>query len=68
MVRIVKGDWNDSFLAELEDFINDKNQKDDQVDATSDAFNTLCKQIQLPTFAVPAWKWCFAGPKTDVRG
>lgn len=54
MVRIVKGDWNESFLAELEDFIGDKNQKDDQVDACSDAFNTLCKQIQLPTFAVPS--------------
>lgn len=54
MVRIVKGDWNEHFLAELEDFIGDKNQKDDQVDACSDAFNTLCKQIQLPTFAVPA--------------
>lgn len=52
-VTIVRGDWNEPFLAELEDFIGDRNQKDDQVDATSDAFNTLCKQIMLPTFGVP---------------
>lgn len=53
MVRVVRGEWNDVFFAELEDFIGDKKQKDDQVDATADAFNTLCKQIQLPTFALP---------------
>lgn len=53
MVRVVRADWNEAFFAELEDFIGDKNQKDDQVDATSDAFNTLCRQIQLPTFGVP---------------
>jgi predicted phage terminase large subunit-like protein len=52
-VTMVKGDWNEPFLAELEDFIGDRNQKDDQVDGTSDAFNTLCKQVVLPTFAVP---------------
>lgn len=63
MVKIVKGDWNESFLAELEDFIGDKNQKDDQVDACSDAFNTLCKQIQLPTFAVPSLEMSSPVPK-----
>jgi predicted phage terminase large subunit-like protein len=52
-VTMVKGDWNEPFLAELEDFIGDRNQKDDQVDGTSDAFNDLCKQVVLPTFAVP---------------
>lgn len=52
-VRLVRGEWNEAFLAELEDFIGDRKQKDDQVDATSDAFNTLSKQIQLPTFALP---------------
>lgn len=52
-VRLVRGDWNEEFLIELEDFIGDRNQKDDQVDATADAFNTLSRQIQLPTFAVP---------------
>lgn len=52
-VKIVRGDWNDDYLTELEYFIGSRNQKDDQVDATSDAFNTLSKQIQLPTFALP---------------
>jgi predicted phage terminase large subunit-like protein len=52
-VRVVRGDWNEVWLAELEDFVGDRNQKDDQVDGTADAFNTLSKQIQLPTFAVP---------------
>lgn len=52
-VKIVRGPWNDDYLTELEFFTGDRNQKDDQVDATSDAFNTLSKQIQLPTFAVP---------------
>lgn len=52
-VRMVRGDWNEEFLAELEQFIGDRNMKDDQVDATSDAFNELSKQIQLPTLAVP---------------
>lgn len=52
-VRIVRGDWNEDFLTELEHFIGDRNAKDDMVDSTSDAFNELSKQIQLPTFAVP---------------
>jgi predicted phage terminase large subunit-like protein len=52
-VKIVRGAWNDDFLTELEYFTGSRNQKDDQVDATSDAFNTLSKQLQLPTFAVP---------------
>lgn len=52
-VRLVRGDWNEAFLTELEYFEGDRNQKDDQVDATSDAFNTLSKQILLPTFTVP---------------
>lgn len=52
-VTMVRGDWNEAFLAELEDFIGSRNQKDDQVDATSDAFNELSKQVVLPTFAVP---------------
>jgi phage terminase large subunit-like protein len=59
----VRGDWNEDFFAELEDFIGDRKQKDDQVDATSDAFNTLCKQIQLPTFAVPMLEKASPVPK-----
>lgn len=41
-VKIVKGEWNDPYLSELESFDGvSKTKKDDQVDATSDAFNTL---------------------------
>lgn len=53
-VTMVRGDWNEAFLAELEDFVGSRNQKDDQVDATGDAFNTLCKQVLLPTFSIPS--------------
>lgn len=53
-VTVVKGDWNEPFFTELENFIpNNRNQKDDQVDATSDAFNTIAKSMQIPTFTLP---------------
>lgn len=53
-VHLVKGEWNESFISELENFIpNNRNQKDDQVDATSDAFNMIAKSIQIPTFVIP---------------
>lgn len=52
-VCLVRGDWNEPFLVELENFEGLRTQKDDQVDATSDAFNTLARQVTLPTFAVP---------------
>lgn len=38
-VKLVKGDWNEAFLHELTAFPNGKN--DDQVDASSGAFNKL---------------------------
>jgi predicted phage terminase large subunit-like protein len=54
-VIVVRGDWNEAWLAELECFEeNNRNQKDDQVDSTSDAFNTLAREVQLPTFALPS--------------
>ncbi len=52
-VRIVRGDWNEDFLTELENFTGGRNEKNDQVDACSDAFNTIAKSIQLPTFVIP---------------
>jgi predicted phage terminase large subunit-like protein len=52
-VRVVKGDWNEAFFLELEQFSGSRTEKNDQVDAVSDCFSTLAKQIQLPTFAVP---------------
>lgn len=62
-VRLVRGDWNEDFLAELEHFTGDRNQKDDQVDGTADAFNTLSKQVQLPTFSVPTLEMLSPIPK-----
>lgn len=57
-VKVVKAPWNDIFFAELEAFKGDKQSmrktKDDQVDACSDAFAMLARQITLPTFSVPA--------------
>lgn len=52
-VKLVRADWNEAYLVELEFFEGLRTQKDDQVDATSDAFNTLSRQILLPTFSLP---------------
>lgn len=42
IVRYVKGDWNDDFFSELEGFDGiSRTKKDDVVDSSSDAFNTL---------------------------
>jgi phage terminase large subunit-like protein len=49
----VKGPWNEAFLNELELFDATRNCKDDQVDAASDAFVTLARNIQMPTFVIP---------------
>ena len=54
-VRVVRGDWNDAFFNELEQFTGGRNELNDQADATSDAINTLCKQIQMPTFVLPTF-------------
>lgn len=52
-VKIVKGDWNEWYCNQLEDYTDDRKNSDDAVDATSDAFNTLCSTVQMPVFAVP---------------
>ena len=54
-LRLVKGDWNEDFLDELEAFDGSRNIKDDQVDAAADAFNTLSRQLQIPTFSIPSF-------------
>lgn len=54
-VEMVRGDWNEAFLTELEYFSGSKNEKNDQVDACADAFNTLAKQTSIPTFAIPTF-------------
>jgi len=52
-VKIVRGPWNDEFFNELESFTGGRSGHDDQVDATSDAFNMIAKSIQIPTFTIP---------------
>ena len=53
-IRVVRGDWNEEWLSELELFEGLKTQHDDMVDSTSDAFNTLSKQLLLPSFVLPS--------------
>ena len=55
-VKIVKGDWNKDFIEELQSFTGERStssRKDDQVDATSDAFLTLARQRKIPDFIIP---------------
>lgn len=40
-VKIVRGDWNDDFLNEIESFSGDGKTHDDQVDGATGAFNIL---------------------------
>lgn len=51
IVKILQGSWNDAFFLELEGFCGDGKGKDDQVDATSDAFNSL---NEVKTFQTPS--------------
>lgn len=54
LVRYVHGAWNDMYFSELEAFDGGRDKKDDQVDATSDAFITLAQKFQLPSnFSIP---------------
>jgi predicted phage terminase large subunit-like protein len=50
LIDYVEDHWNDDFFNELEIFDGSKNNKDDQVDATSDAFITLAQKIEIPDF------------------
>jgi len=43
-VKLVRGDWNDTFLRELENFDGSDKCKSDQVDAASGAFYLLTKK------------------------
>jgi len=45
LVKVVRGGWNDKWIAQLENFDPDrKRQHDDLVDATSDSYNLLNNQ------------------------
>ncbi len=58
-VKVVRGDWNEEFFCELERFSSDlkvqKMQKDDQLDATADAFTALAKNVTIPSFSLPSF-------------
>ena len=50
LVDYLEGSWNDTYFEELERFDGSRTVKDDQVDATSDAFITLAQKFQIPNF------------------
>lgn len=49
LVKILRGTWNDAYFQELESFCGDGKTKDDQVDATSDAFTILNEERNFKT-------------------
>ena len=54
LVSYIKADWNEEYLTELENFDGDRKKKDDQADATSDAFKHLARTAQFPqNFSLP---------------
>lgn len=52
-VNVVKGTWNEEYFNELEIFNGDDKTKDDQCDATADAFSILNRAIDLPVMIAP---------------
>jgi len=45
-VKLLRGKWNDAYLSELESFDGSGSGHDDQIDASSDAFNELALGIK----------------------
>ena len=54
-VKVIRGDWNEEFFQELETFEPNKrtSKKDDQADTVATAFNSIAKQMHMPSFALP---------------
>lgn len=52
-VKLVRGEWNRAWLDEVCYFTGERKNTDDQVDATSSAFNRLAKENNIPTIFVP---------------
>lgn len=52
-IKVVRGDWNEKFFQELEQFDGSRRNHDDMVDACSDAFIMLASTISIPTFSPP---------------
>jgi len=47
-VKILRAEWNEDYLSELENFTGEDNGgHDDQVDASSGAFNELCSDVSV---------------------
>lgn len=53
-VNVVKADWNKELFEELENFDGSRKNKDDIVDACSDAFFVLSQENRLPDFSLPS--------------
>lgn len=55
LIKVVKGDWNEMWYNELEDYIDgNRQQKDDMWDATGTAAKAIMRQMTLPTFVIPS--------------
>lgn len=52
-VKVVKSDWTEDYLNELEQTEFSNKTHDDRADATSDCFWVLNREMQLPQFALP---------------
>lgn len=52
-VDVVRADWTQDYLDELEQTEFNNKTFDDRADATSDAFYMLAKQVNLPDFTLP---------------
>lgn len=51
-IRYVEAEWNKEYFSILESFDGSRGKKDDECDATSDAFNCLRKELSLPKFSI----------------
>ena len=52
-VKLVRGDWNREWLDEVCFFTGERKNTDDQVDATSTAFNRLAQTVVIPPMRIP---------------
>ncbi len=56
LVQVVKGDWNEMWFNELEDYQDgNRAQKDDMWDATATSAKALMKQTTVPSFVLPSF-------------
>lgn len=53
-IKLVRGEWNRRWLDDVCSFTGEKHGVDDIADATSSAFNYLCKRVEIPTFSIPS--------------